>query len=123
MIQERQKSPWLWWDPYFSRTKKGKDYARYLDVMHSFTRSVIKSRTEQLISDDAGRKRAKRLAFLDMLLTVSDGKNFLSQSDIQEEVDTFMFEGNYLEDYFDLLPIEKNYHHYWCSTIINNQML
>lgn len=38
----------------------------------------------------AGKK--KRLAFLDMLLFASRGDSSISNDDIQEEVDTFMFE-------------------------------
>lgn len=43
--------------------------------------------------DDSDQGTKKRRAFLDMLLkTVDDEGNKMSNKDIQEEVDTFMFE-------------------------------
>ena len=48
----------------------------------------------ELIQDESSERRTKK-AFLDLLLEVkfNDGLGF-SNSDIQEEVDTFMFEGH-----------------------------
>jgi cytochrome P450 family 4 len=77
---------------------------KILKVLHDFTDSVIIARRNELenkmknnektdeIVDDVGSK--KKLALLDVLLqSTIDGKP-LSNMDIREEVDTFVFEGH-----------------------------
>lgn len=100
-------------DKFFKITKRNKflywlsggssQEKKILKTLHDFTDSVIRKRRDELEKrlasnkdinveeDDLGRKT--KLALLDVLLqSTIDGKP-LSNLDIREEVDTFVFEG------------------------------
>ncbi|XP_033015578.1 cytochrome P450 4V2-like [Lacerta agilis] len=105
LIQERQKSPWLWPDLLYHMSRDGREHYRNLKILHSFTDNVIAEKAQELkiqeqhrsnaVSNGQQHRRKVRRAFLDMLLNAADddGKK-LSYLDIREEVDTFMFEGH-----------------------------
>uniref|UniRef100_A0A7E4VMU3 Cytochrome P450 n=1 Tax=Panagrellus redivivus TaxID=6233 RepID=A0A7E4VMU3_PANRE len=95
--------PWMWFPPIWYASGCGTEYDTSLKLVTNFTRQVIeergtafrasKARGEELNFDDAEYVAKKRYAFLDLLLSVQDeGK--LTDEDIREEVDTFMFEGH-----------------------------
>jgi len=97
----RQRSPWLWNDWVYRASPAGRESRRHVDLMHRFTEQVIRERRQELMEDDSdtfdavdelGRK--KKVAFLDLLIRESKGGLVLSDQDIREEVDTFMFEGH-----------------------------
>ena len=88
----RITNPIYWPDFVFNLSKNGKDHAHCLKTLHEFTRSVIKKRDAQF--DESSLSHHKRVAFLDMLLKAKRDDPTLTYDDIQEEVDTFMFEGH-----------------------------
>lgn len=105
LILRRVHRPWLYSDFIYKHTADGKKWTAYLELLHGFTKKVIKQRretrnSEQITeangtSEDNNLGKKKRLAFLDLLLeTKLENGDQLSDDDIREEVDTFMFEGH-----------------------------
>nr|UZE89854.1 cytochrome P450 CYP4C163 [Chrysoperla zastrowi sillemi] len=101
LTMKRSVLPWLQPDIIWNNVADGKRYYQCLAILHGFTNSVIKGRRESRKSnvaetvskdDDIGSK--KRMAFLDVLLEAQEKDPTLSDTDIREEVDTFMFEGH-----------------------------
>uniref|UniRef100_A0A182PE71 Uncharacterized protein n=1 Tax=Anopheles epiroticus TaxID=199890 RepID=A0A182PE71_9DIPT len=102
LIQYRLLRPWLHPDFIWNRTRAGQQYHKALAEVHGYAHKVIRERRQELNQRRAegnqgearedGRKR--RLAFLDMLLESNEQSNLLSDNDVREEVDTFMFEGH-----------------------------
>ncbi|XP_048243097.1 cytochrome P450 4V2-like [Haliotis rufescens] len=104
ILLKRMRSPWYWPSVLFNTFGSGNEHDKCLSILHSFTKKVILEKKQELSSrretgavsreeeEVVGRK--KRLAFMDMLLHMSDDGAILSDDDIREEVDTFMFEGH-----------------------------
>ncbi|XP_012064252.1 PREDICTED: cytochrome P450 4C1-like [Atta cephalotes] len=112
IIIYRMMRQWLRNDWIFSLTPKGREQVKILKILHGFTKKIIAERKvyhkytngqylknfgEEAIveTDDVDniKKRKKRLAMLDLLILASQ-ENLLTDLDIREEVDTFMFEGH-----------------------------
>nr|XP_040235295.2 cytochrome P450 4C1-like [Anopheles coluzzii] len=108
LFLERLVRPWLHPDWTFRRSALGRRQAQLLAILHGYTRKVIQERRRTLDQQHAGERnqpeaegdglgRRKRLAFLDLLLqsaTTGTGSPLLTDEDVREEVDTFMFEGH-----------------------------
>lgn len=99
LIVHRQLSPWLYRQFIFELSPAGREQARLLRTLHSFTDRVIRERRAEY-TDNLGAEenivsqKKRRLAFLDLLIEVSEMEGLLTDADIREEVDTFMFEGH-----------------------------
>ncbi|XP_046382837.1 cytochrome P450 4C1-like isoform X2 [Ischnura elegans] len=113
IVYYRSMRPWLFSDFMFSFTKKSKQQEKALKVLHEFTESAIREKKNLYLlrknndnensrdfdeSDSEEqlkiRKKRKVKAFLDLLIELSVEKKVLTDREIREEVDTFMFEGH-----------------------------
>ncbi|XP_050453532.1 cytochrome P450 4C1-like [Cataglyphis hispanica] len=110
--------PWYYSDLLFSLSSQGRKQKKILKILHGFTEKIIAERklyhkltnyrylknlenNKEVDINDVeifGIKK-KRLAMLDLLIATSldsdlNRDNLLTDLDIREEVDTFMFEGH-----------------------------
>lgn len=92
LLNERFVEPWLWWDWLYYLLPSGREYNRCLNILQTFTKNVILKRDAEF--DDFDFSSKNKFAFLDILLKTKREDSSLTFQDIQEEVDTFMFEGH-----------------------------
>ncbi|CAI2353480.1 unnamed protein product [Caenorhabditis sp. 36 PRJEB53466] len=94
VIWNHMKFPWFWLKPIWYLSGLGFEFDRNVKLTNDFTRRVIQERKELLNEETHESGGRKRKAFLDLLLTIQQETGTLSDEDIREEVDTFMFEGH-----------------------------
>lgn len=98
--------PWLrYFGVFYQFTSYGKEEGRHLNVLHNFTKTIIKEKmeiSEDHSSESSGKekddiyfgKKRRRMAMLDILLEAHRNGNQIDFNGICEEVDTFTFEGH-----------------------------
>lgn len=82
-------------DTVFKLSSLGKEFYHLCDEAHKFTSAIIQERKKTLDMMSSVTDKRRHLDFLDILLTAKDetGQG-LSEQEIQDEVDTFTFEGH-----------------------------
>lgn len=95
IMWSRLVNPLLLFDFIFRKTSLGQEHDRLIKIARTFTGDIIESRRKILKEHPDAIKQKRRLDFLDILLTAKDenGKG-LTKQEIQDEVDTFTFEGH-----------------------------
>uniref|UniRef100_A0A182QWR8 Cytochrome P450 n=1 Tax=Anopheles farauti TaxID=69004 RepID=A0A182QWR8_9DIPT len=107
MLNRLQKL-WLHPDIVFRCTNQYREQQKCLDILHKFSyrmiterRAVIERKSNAAPdvnnNGDPGEEETtqrKQLAFLDLLIEASDGGRVLTDTDIREEVDTFILGGH-----------------------------
>ncbi|XP_050426719.1 cytochrome P450 4C1-like [Adelges cooleyi] len=100
VVKKRIITGWLWSDTIFNVSTWGRQFYKSLKVLHEFSKNVIQQRKQKLnfsenpIAGTIG-ERKKVQSFLDLLIEISkEHPNSMTDADVQEEVDTFLFEGH-----------------------------
>ena len=108
-VMHRIMEPLLQLDIVYNITPPGRRNRKNLDKIHSFIRKVIAIRKQEfettirekqldinkIGNEDVGLLIKKRYAFLDsLLITHLQNPNMFTLKDIEDEVNTFMFEGH-----------------------------
>ncbi|XP_015368249.1 PREDICTED: cytochrome P450 4C1-like [Diuraphis noxia] len=92
---------WLWNKNIFNLSQNGRNFNKSLKILHTFTENVIKNKRAKLESVNCleieelsfGKKQVQ--SFLDLLIGISkQNPEKMTDLDIREEVDTFLFEGH-----------------------------
>lgn len=101
LFMVRIMRPWLWPDFFFSISSLGSIYKKNINKVLEYSREVIKMRKNKLLKEIKGVDsiskedyESKRQNFLEILLRLHKNDNSLTEEDIREEVDTFMFAGH-----------------------------
>lgn len=94
LLSSRALKPYLYIDALYYLTGEGRQFRSELKRLHDFSEKVIAERKKQL-KDNPDFKTKRYPDFLDILLLARDDDGVgLTDHEIRDEVDTFMFEGH-----------------------------
>lgn len=97
LVVYRNTRPWLLFEAVFSLTPSYWKQKRAVAIVHRVSETVIKKRNEDLVvdrnktSDSTGKKK---LAMLDLLLSLKESGKLVNNEGIKEEVNTIIFAVN-----------------------------
>ncbi|XP_078486562.1 leukotriene-B4 omega-hydroxylase 3 [Ciona intestinalis] len=93
---KRFYNPWVRHDFIYNLTAEGRLWKKLLKVVHEMSESVVKARRKVVsISDKPKLSKTKYVDFLDVLLRTKDESGEgLTDQEIREQVDTFLFAGH-----------------------------
>ena len=100
LLERRLHAPLYHIDFIYQFTADGKEYARHLNVAHEMSRYLVAERKAALDKSVSSERRNSHDTshckdFLDVLLTVVDETGVgLSDEEVREQVDTFLFAGH-----------------------------
>ena len=95
-VVSRMENPLYSSDFIYSLSSPGREAKRNLKVLHDFTNKVIRERKALLLAEKDNKEEEvkRRPAFLDILIHAQAAEeHVITDENIREEVDTFMFEG------------------------------
>ncbi|XP_033645056.1 cytochrome P450 4F2-like [Asterias rubens] len=96
---ERCFNFWMYFDVLFNMSSLGRKYHKKCDFVHQFSDDIIRDRRAEIekngLNGNGTSSSRRYLDFLDILLSArdSDGEG-LTDLEIRNEVDTFLFEGH-----------------------------
>ena len=97
LISDRALKPYLWPDFIYYCTKNGAKFHRNITLSHQVANDIIRKRKHELKNVDTIDKLSQKryVDFLDILLLAKDEHGSgLSDQEILDETETFMFEGH-----------------------------
>lgn len=92
LLMDRFSNPLFSSDLLYKLSPSGRRNSRALKILHQYSRDAIQRRASEL---ESGKDASRQKYFLDILLTARDENGLpLTDKEMQDEVDTFMFEGH-----------------------------